>query len=61
MSEKHKQVHTAYCDYQIAKASKPSRIYSVKGETKSNKGIKTTGLSKAMLAKQLSMLIQRGE
>ena len=57
MSEKHKQIHTAYCDYQIAKASKPSRIYSVKGKTKSNKGIKTTGLSKAMLAKQLSMLI----
>lgn len=57
MSEKHKQIHTAYCNYQIAKASKPSRIYSVKAEIKSNKGIKTTGLSKAILAKQLSMLI----
>ena len=57
MSEKHKQIHTAYCNYQIAKASKPSRIYSVKTEIKSNKGVKTTGLSKAMLAKQLSMLI----
>ena len=57
MSEKHKQIHRAYCDYQIAKANKPLRIYSVKGETKSNKGIKTTGLSKEMLAKQLSMLI----
>lgn len=49
MSEKHKQVHTAYCDYQIAKANKPSRVYSVKTETKGNKGVKTTGLSKAML------------
>ena len=57
MSEKAKQIHTAYCNYQIAKASKPSRIYSVKAEIKSNKGIKTTGLSKARLAKQLSMLI----
>ena len=56
MSEKHKQIHTANCDYQIAKASKASSVYSVKAE-KSNKGIKTTGLSKAMLAKQLSMLI----
>lgn len=60
MSEKYKRIHNAYCNYQIAKASKPSRIYSVKAE-KSNKGIKTTGLSKAMLAKQLSMLIQKGE
>jgi hypothetical protein len=57
MSDKYKTIHTAYCNYQIAKASKPSRIYSVKAEIKSNKGIKTTGLSKAMLAKQLSMLI----
>lgn len=55
MSER-KRIHTAYCDYQIAKANKPSRIYSVKAE-KSNKGVKTTGLSKAMLAKQLSMLV----
>lgn len=50
MSDKYKTIHTAY-------ASKPSRIYSVKAEIKSNKGIKTTGLSKAMLAKQLSMLV----
>lgn len=57
MSEKHKTIHNAYCNYQVEKASKPSRIYSVKAEIKSNKGIKTTGLSKAMLAKQLSMLI----
>jgi len=58
MSEKQKQIHTAYCDYQIAKASKPSRIYAVRGKNnKSKKGIKTTGLSKAMLAKQLSMLV----
>lgn len=59
MSDKHKQINTAYCDYQVTKASKPSRIYAVRGENNKNKikGIKTTGLSKAMLAKQLSMLI----
>lgn len=57
MSDKYKTIHTAYCNYQVEKASKPSRIYSVKAEIKSNKGIKTTGLSKAMLAKQLSMLV----
>lgn len=57
MSEKHKTIHNAYCNYQVEKASKPSRIYSVKAEIKSKKGIKTTGLSKAMLAKQLSMLV----
>ena len=59
MSEKYKQVHIAYCDYQVTKANKPSRIYAVRGKNNKNKikGIKTTGLSKAMLAKQLSMLI----
>lgn len=57
MSDKYKTIHNAYCNYQVAKSSKPSRIYSVKTEIKSNKGVKTTGLSKAMLAKQLSMLI----
>lgn len=56
MSER-KRIHNTYCNYQVAKANKPSRIYSVKAEIKSNKGIKKTGLSKAMLAKQLSMLI----
>lgn len=60
MSER-KRIHNTYCNYQVAKANKPSRIYSVKAEIKSNKGIKKTGLSKAMLTKQLSMLIQKGE
>lgn len=26
MSEKAKQIHATYCDYEVAKASKPSRI-----------------------------------
>lgn len=34
MSEKQKTIHNAYCDYEIAKASKTSRIYSVRAEVK---------------------------
>ena len=60
MSEK-QRIHIAYCDYQITKANKPVRIYSVKNRNNSTKGVKTSGLSKAMFAKQLSMLIQKGE
>lgn len=47
------RIHITYCDYQ----NKPVRIYSVKNKNNSTKGVKTSGLSKAMLAKQLSMLI----
>ena len=54
MSEKAKSVHNAYCDYETAKASKPSRICSVKPKRKS--GIKTHNMSKAMLARQLASL-----
>lgn len=55
MSEKAKQIHTEFCDYQVAKA-KSSRIYSVRHEPKRKQGIKTSGLSKAMLARQLASL-----
>ena len=34
MSEKAKQIHNAYCDYEVAKAKQPSRIYSVRVEIK---------------------------
>ena len=54
MSEKSKQIHTDYCDYEIAKASKPSRIYSVQSKRKN--GIKTHNMSKAMLAQTLASL-----
>lgn len=54
MSEKAKQIHNAYCDYEIAKASRPSRIYSVRAEVKRNHGIKTNNMSKAMLAQTLA-------
>ena len=54
MSEKAKAIHNAYCDYEVAKASKPPRIYSVKPKRKI--GIKTHNMSKAMLALKLASL-----
>lgn len=54
MPEKQKSVHNAYCDYEVAKASKPSRIYSVKQKHKN--GIKTHNMSKAMLTQTLASL-----
>lgn len=54
MSEKAKQIHNAYCDYEVAKAKQPSRIYSVRTQQKMKRGIRTSGLSKAMLAQQLA-------
>ena len=58
MSEKAKQIHATYCDYEVAKASKPSRIYSVRTEVKRNHGIKTHNMSRAMLAQTLASLFQ---
>lgn len=56
MSEKQKVIHNAYCDYEVAKAKQPSRIYSVRAEIKTKNGIKTHNMSKAMLARQLALL-----
>jgi hypothetical protein len=57
MSEKQKATHNAYCNYEVAKAKAPSRIMSVRTEvTRKPKGIKTTGVSRAMLARQLASL-----
>lgn len=56
MSEKAKSIHNAYCDYEITKANKPTRIYSVRAEVKRNHGIKTHNMSKAMLALELTSL-----
>ena len=56
MSEKAKSIHNAYCDYEVEKASRPPRIYSVKPKHKS--GIKTHNMSKAMLAQTLASLFQ---
>lgn len=56
MSEKQKAIHNAYCDYEVAKAKQPSRIYSVRSEVRKQKGIKTHNMSRAMLARQLASL-----
>lgn len=56
MSEKQKAIHTAYCDYEVAKAKQSSRIYSVRTETRKSHGIKTHNMSRAMLARQLASL-----
>lgn len=57
MSTKIKEIHNAYCDYEIAKASKPARIYSVNADiTRKPTGIKTHNMSKAMLAQKLASL-----
>lgn len=55
MSEKAKQIHATYCDYEITKANKPTRIYSVRSEER-KQGIKTHNMSKAMLAQTLASL-----
>ena len=50
MSEKAKAIHNAYCDYEVATAKQPSRIYSVRSEVKRKpQGIKTHNMSRAML------------
>lgn len=54
MSEKVKRTHKNYCDYEVAKA-KRIRIYTVKAPDKPS-GIRTSGLSKAMLIRQLAIL-----
>ena len=56
MPEKQKPIHNAYCDYEVEKASRPSRIYSVRTETRKPHGIKTDNMSKAMLARKLASL-----
>ena len=56
MNKKAKEVHNAFCNYQIAKANKPSRIYTVREQERKPLGIRTSGLSKVMLTRQLASL-----
>ena len=62
MTEKEKQVHDAFCNYEIAKANQRIRVrtYSAYKQQKTL-GIRTSGLSKAMLAMQLASLFQYKE
>ena len=56
MSKKAKEIHDAFCDYEVNKA-KSLRIKTVRKPTqqKSN-GIRTSGLSRTMLAMELASL-----
>lgn len=56
MSDHAKTVNKLYCDYEIKKAKTPSQIHTVKPISQKPKGIITSGLSKAMLARQLAAL-----
>lgn len=56
MLEKAKSIHDNFCNYEIAKAKNGSRIYSVRSESRKQKGIKTHNMSKAMLAQTLASL-----
>ena len=56
MNKKAKEVHKAFCDYEVEKANKPSRIYTVREQERKPLGIRTSNLSRAMLAQQLVSL-----
>ena len=51
MSEKAKATHNAFCDYEIKKA----KSLQIRTERKSS-GIRTSGLSREMLAMELASL-----
>ena len=57
MNKKAKEVHKAFCNYEIVKANKPLRIYTVREPAQRKPlGIRTSNLSRAMLARQLASL-----
>lgn len=56
MSERAKAVSKLYCDYEVRKAKASSKTYAVRSVPQKPKGIVTSGLSKAMLARQIATL-----
>lgn len=56
MSERAKAASKLYCDYEIRKAKAPSKTYAVRNSPQKSKGIVTSGLSKAMLVRQIAAL-----
>ena len=59
MTQKAKNAHNShivFCNYEIAKANKPSRIYTVREPQRKPIGIRTSGLSQAMLVRELASL-----
>lgn len=58
MSEKAKTIHNAYCDYEVAKAKSPSRIYSVRSEVKRKpQGIKNTQYEQSDVSKTVGFAL----
>ena len=56
MSEKAKATHKAFCDYEVNKA-KSLQIKTVRNPTQQKpNGIRTSGLSRAMLTMELASL-----
>ena len=56
MTKSLKEVHNAFCDYEVDKA-KSLRIRTVRKPSQQKpSGIRTSGLSRAMLARQLASL-----
>ena len=51
-----KQVHNEFCDYEVNKA-KSSRIRTVQTAERKPSGIRTSGISRAMLARELASLL----
>lgn len=56
MSERAKAASKLYCDYEVRKAKAPSKTYAVRNSPQKSKGIVTSGLSKAMLVRQIAAL-----
>ena len=56
MSERAKATHNTYCNYEVSKAMQPLRIYSIRELQRKPSGIRTSGLSRAMLAMNLASL-----
>ena len=60
MTQKAKNAHNAhnvFCNYEIAKANKPLQFYTVQEPAQRKPlGIRTSNLSRAMLARQLASL-----
>lgn len=56
MTKTLKATHNAFCNYEISKANKPLRIYTVREQERKPLGIRTSNSSRAMLAQQLASL-----
>lgn len=54
MTKTLKATHNDFCNYEIAKANKLLRLYTVREQKRKPLGIRTSNASRAMLARQLA-------